>query len=199
MVVICDLCYGEFATERDLERHRERKIPCNAGEHKCDGCGLGYKTKKSLQDHKKRCKGKTNALLAHEQALEIEQLRNRVATHAKSSQVVDSASAAAVIARELSIVNLKLECNMTIIYQVGESFYTGNLLGEHDICESRNPDQLEIRHKTFSPQLYHKLKGDYLYFKIGLVASMLAVAALYRCVRSVYLFVQLESERKKIQ
>ena len=106
---------------------------------------------------------------------------------------------ATVIAREPSIVNLKLECNMTIIYQVGERFYTGNLLGEQDICESRNPDQLEIRYKIFSPQLYHKLKGDYLYFRTGVVASMLAFAAFYRCVRSTYLLVQLEMERKKIQ
>lgn len=106
---------------------------------------------------------------------------------------------ATVIAREPSIVNLKLECNMTIIYQVGERFYTGNLLGEHYICHSSHPDQLEIRHKTLSPQLYHKLKGDYVYLKTGVVASMLAITALYRCIRSVYLLAQLEIERKKMQ
>lgn len=98
MVVICEKCFGEFASASDLERHLERKTPCDAGQHKCEGCCLGYKTKKSLQDHKKRCKGKSNALVAHEQALEIERLKTQAQQHDQLMQMTNSVTAAAASA-----------------------------------------------------------------------------------------------------
>ena len=79
---------------RDLEKHLDRKVPCDAGQHKCVGCGNGYKTKKSLQDHKKRCKGKSQALLAHERALEIEQLKTQACQQDQLMQMTNAVTAA---------------------------------------------------------------------------------------------------------
>lgn len=84
MVVICVKCYAEFATARDLERHLDRKVPCDAGEHTCAGCCLNYKTKKSLQDHQKRCKGKTSALQVKELTM---QLQNATGEHTAGTSV----------------------------------------------------------------------------------------------------------------
>lgn len=72
MVVVCPKCFIECARKRDLERHLDRLVPCDAGQHQCEGCCLYYKTKKSLHDHKKRCKGKSQALIAHEAALKLQ-------------------------------------------------------------------------------------------------------------------------------
>lgn len=95
MVVICTKCFIECANSRDLERHLDRKVPCDAGQHKCEGCGLGYKTKKSLHDHKKRCKGKSQALLAHERAAEIEQLKSQARQQDQLMQMTNAVTAAA--------------------------------------------------------------------------------------------------------
>lgn len=72
MVVDCPKCPAQFATQRDLERHLERKIPCDQGSHKCEGCSSTFLTKRSLQEHlqKQRCKGKSAAVVSREIAEE---------------------------------------------------------------------------------------------------------------------------------
>lgn len=112
MVVSCHKCFLVCANTRDLEKHLDRKVPCDAGQHKCIGCGNGYKTRKSLQDHKKRCKGKSEALLAHERAIEIEQLKSQACQQDQLMQMTNAVTAAAS-ASSNQVTNIGVQNNIT--------------------------------------------------------------------------------------
>lgn len=76
MVFACDLCPKEFATSSDLARHKDRKIPCNAGKFLCSGCDLRFTTNKAKKAHEASgcCKGKRPQVLLRElQVAEAEQ------------------------------------------------------------------------------------------------------------------------------
>lgn len=79
-MLTCPKCYLQCATARDLEKHLERKVPCDAGKHECSGCGHAYTTKRGLDAHiaNNRCKGKPPALIAHETALQLQQLQQTI-------------------------------------------------------------------------------------------------------------------------
>lgn len=140
MVVLCVKCYAEFATARDLERHLERKVPCDAGQHKCEGCGLGYKTKKSLQDHKKRCKGKSQALLAHERALEIEELKSQARQQEQLLQMTNSVTAAAA-SSSASTNNFTQNVHNHVTINIHQHTHVSGLGQEKLSHFSRMPDE----------------------------------------------------------
>lgn len=97
MVVNCPKCLGEFATQRDLERHLQRKTPCDAGNVKCTGCATFFTSDRGLKDHikKGRCKGKSLALVNSELAEQVEHLKTQAEQHEQLLQMTNSATAAA--------------------------------------------------------------------------------------------------------
>lgn len=99
MVVVCVKCYGEFASTRDLERHLQRKIPCDVGDYKCSGCSQPFQTQKNLNEHinKQRCKGKSAALVAHELAEQNARLENQLQQQEQLLRMTNAVTAAAAI------------------------------------------------------------------------------------------------------
>ncbi len=118
MVVICALCFDEFATNRDLERHLQRKIPCNVGDFRCTGCSRPFQTKKNLSEHinKNRCKGKSPALMAHELALKNARLEQQVLQQERLLQMTNAVTAAAAAAAGSS-TNITQHNHITINIQ----------------------------------------------------------------------------------
>lgn len=56
----CPKCDFIAATKQALQRHLDKKFPCDAGQYVCDGCGKHFTTRSSLCDHKRdTCKGRT--------------------------------------------------------------------------------------------------------------------------------------------
>ncbi len=54
----CDKCNASFGSKKDLQKHFNRKYPCNEGKFKCQKCSQTF-TKRSSRDHHRRhtCKG----------------------------------------------------------------------------------------------------------------------------------------------
>ena len=66
--------------------------------------------RKSLHEHKKRCKGKSQALLAHEQAIEIERLKSQARQQDQLLQMTNAVTAAATSS---SVTNIGVQNNVT--------------------------------------------------------------------------------------
>ena len=97
MVVYCPKCHWEFSSKRDLERHLQRKIPCDQGEFKCTGCSQGFQTKQSLKVHEQngKCKGKKPMVAARELAEEVADLKSRMQEQEKIMQMTNDVTAKA--------------------------------------------------------------------------------------------------------
>lgn len=97
MVIYCPKCFGQFSSNRDLERHLQRKIPCDQGDFKCPGCSQPFLSKQSLNTHlkKQRCKGKKPMLAAQELSQELDELKDRMDCHEHIMQMTNAATAAA--------------------------------------------------------------------------------------------------------
>lgn len=115
MVVHCPKCSAEFSSKRDLERHLQRKTPCDVGKFKCQGCDQLFQTKKSLRVHinKQRCKGKNSTRIAQELAQENEELRNRVEQqehllHLTNSVTAAAASSSATITQNVQNITINI-------------------------------------------------------------------------------------------
>lgn len=148
MVIHCPKCYIEVASQRDLERHLDRKTPCDAGQHKCTGCALSYKTKKSLNDHKKRCKGKSNALRAIELANENEKLKTQAEQHEQLLQMTNSATAAASASQVTNIVSQNIHNHITV--NIHNHTHVSNL-GEEKLTHfSRQTDEAMLEKLNLS-------------------------------------------------
>ena len=93
----CPKCFEQFPKSRDLERHLQRKIPCDADDHKCNGCAHSFTSKKGLKAHidNNRCKGKRSALVAHEATQELENLQQRMQQQEQLLHMTNSVTAAA--------------------------------------------------------------------------------------------------------
>ena len=139
MVIHCPKCYIELASQRDLERHLDRKTPCDSGEHKCNGCGLSYKTKKSLNDHKKRCKGKSNALKAAELAQENEKLKRQAEQHEQLLQMTNSVTAAASASQITNVGTQNIHNHITV--NIHNHTHVSNLGEERLTHFSRQTDE----------------------------------------------------------
>lgn len=145
MVVICELCFDEFATNRDLERHLQRKIPCNVGDFRCTGCCRPFQTKKNLSEHisKNRCKGKSNALIAHEQAIEIERLRNQAQQQDQLMQMTNSVTAAAALSH---VTNIGTQINNSITINIHNNTHVASL-GEERLSHFSQQSDEEMLEK----------------------------------------------------
>lgn len=75
-MLTCPKCFEQFSKSRDLDKHLQRKVPCDAAENKCPSCAHSFSSKKGLNAHldNNRCKGKSQALIAHEATLELQLL-----------------------------------------------------------------------------------------------------------------------------
>lgn len=103
MGFLCPTCLREFTTRRDLERHKNRKIPCNAGNHVCNGCNGHFTTKRALTAHQDgHCKGKNTATQNQELAREMEFLKNRLEEQEGLLEMTNRVTAAAVEASSSS-------------------------------------------------------------------------------------------------
>ncbi len=93
----CPKCYWEFPSKRDLERHLQRKIPCDQGEYKCNRCSQAFQTKQSLKVHEQngKCKGKKPMVAARELAEEVAELKSRMQEQEKIMQMTNNVTAKA--------------------------------------------------------------------------------------------------------
>ena len=80
MVFKCPKCPATFRCNQDLQRHLNRKKPCDHGKAQCEGCGSKYATEKALREHIRegRCKGKMPEARAEELAEEVVHLENKL-------------------------------------------------------------------------------------------------------------------------
>lgn len=97
MAFLCEKCGKDFRCQYDLDRHLNRKTPCNAGSYRCPGCNLPFASKKLANVHikKGRCKGKRPAVVAEELARENSQLKDRIQQQEQLMQMTNNATAAA--------------------------------------------------------------------------------------------------------
>lgn len=97
MAFLCERCGKDFRCQYDLDRHLNRKTPCDAGEYKCPGCNLPFASKKLANVHikKGRCKGKRPAVIAEELARENSELKDRIQQQEQLMQMTNHATAAA--------------------------------------------------------------------------------------------------------
>ena len=72
MVLKCPKCPAEFPSNRDLQKHLARKLPCDSEKCRCTGCDRPFQTKKNLKAHLKkgRCKGKKPTIREMEQQMQ---------------------------------------------------------------------------------------------------------------------------------
>ena len=68
---VCDKCQRSFTSKKDLERHRKRRYPCDAGLFTCENCTQTF-TQRSSRDHHRRhtCKGSTQTIAGLQAQLE---------------------------------------------------------------------------------------------------------------------------------
>lgn len=97
MTFICEKCMKEFTCARDLERHLERKTPCDKGEVECPGCGGNFSCRKAVNLHlrKNRCKGKPTVVENRELAQELEVMKQRLEQQDQLLQMTNQVTAAA--------------------------------------------------------------------------------------------------------
>lgn len=151
MVVYCPKCCGEFASNRDLERHLQRKIPCDQGDFKCTGCSQPFQTKQSLTTHVKkgRCKGKKPMLAAKELSEEVDSLRNRMDCQEHIMQMTNAATAAA------SSVNINQHGSSNSV-NVVQQHITVNV-SNHPVC-SLGQEKLTHLSQISDTEMLSKLK-----------------------------------------
>lgn len=93
----CEKCGEEFSTPTDLERHKNRKKPCDSGDFPCKDCGHTYASKKSLSIHIRlgRCKGKNTAAKNEELECRVKQLEQKLEQQEHMADLVTKATVAA--------------------------------------------------------------------------------------------------------
>ena len=101
---------------------------------------------------------------------------------------------ATITSLQPSIVNIRPECKITFTYDVGGHQYVGTFYGDSEICKdpSNSSEQLPIRYNALSPHRYYKSEGGFIFFRVGVVAAVLAAVAL----TSSWTFLWLENTRK---
>lgn len=127
MGVICHKCDRECRSKYDLQKHLSRKVPCDAGKVKCDGCDLPFSCKKALKLHvdSGRCKGKRPAVRAQELADENQQLKDSLHQHQRALELTNSATAATVQRQIIDtqnnvVVNIQNIENLTVTNGIGQ-------------------------------------------------------------------------------
>lgn len=94
---LCPKCLKSFRSATDLQRHLDRKFPCDAGEVTCSGCAQTFTNKQTLKVHHETgaCKGKPRALVTQELAQENAALRERLDQQNNLLQMTNRVTAAA--------------------------------------------------------------------------------------------------------
>lgn len=94
---ICPKCHKGFSSQYELQRHLNRKTPCDAGKEICTGCDGTFSDKKTLNTHLrlKRCKGKHAVVIAKEQAEKLVNLQQQVQTQEELMNAVKEVATAA--------------------------------------------------------------------------------------------------------
>lgn len=112
-MIHCPKCFLQFVSKRDLDKHLERKVPCDSGDYQCTGCSLRFTTQRGLNAHaeNRRCKGKSAALVAHETSQRLEELENRLAQQEELLHMTNSVTAAAATNTSSSTVNIGTQHN----------------------------------------------------------------------------------------
>lgn len=95
--LICPKCHKGFSSQYELERHLNRKTPCDAGKEICTGCDGTFSDKKALNTHLrlKRCKGKHAVVIAKEQAEKLAQLEEQMQKQQELMNMTNAVTAAA--------------------------------------------------------------------------------------------------------
>lgn len=132
----CTDCNREFPSDSELQRHKNRKIPCTKGKYKCDGCLFGFTTKRSLTAHIKegRCKGKQRGIVEAELQQENADLKDLVQQQEQLMQMTNKVTAAA--AQNLTVQNIDnsvsigTQNNVTINV---ENLLVVNPIGQEDL------------------------------------------------------------------
>lgn len=93
----CPKCLKPCRTITDLERHLNRKFPCDAGKEKCTECAQTFSSKQTLKVHHESgaCNGKPAGLVAQELAQENLTLRRLLEQQSEFAQKNDSGTVAA--------------------------------------------------------------------------------------------------------
>lgn len=94
---ICPKCHRGFSSQYELERHLNRKTPCDAGKEICTGCDVKFSDKKALNTHLrlKRCRGKHAVVVAKEQAEKLAELEQQMQKQQELMNMTNAVTAAA--------------------------------------------------------------------------------------------------------
>lgn len=93
VVHICAKCNYSASSKRDLQRHLDKKYPCDKAHYKCSKCSRPYHDRGSMYEHQKECQGRpltTEELKQHLSTSEqrVQELEARL----KSSTIDDDES-----------------------------------------------------------------------------------------------------------
>ena len=81
-ILICPNCPKTFTSQRDLQKHLERKYPCDGGRFVCEHCTQTFSQRSSRDRHRKyNCKGMNPVVVPQlqEARLRIQELEDRLA------------------------------------------------------------------------------------------------------------------------
>lgn len=142
----CRKCDRDFKTKYELDRHNNRKKPCDEGEFLCPECRLPFRRQKALDAHLElgRCKGKKESLVIAELAQEVESLSERVKQQEHMLSLTNRASVAAANQVNINTTNLNLTINV-------ESLGATNGMGQECLKHLVDEDGTRMR-----PNLTHK-------------------------------------------
>lgn len=124
---ICPKCEASFDTKAQLNKHLQKKNPCDKG-FPCNICGKNSKTAETRRKHQKKCKGPKKTLEGVQ--AELEEVKNELADRSAAEQqrfgLVNNASAVAAQQVINNITNVNVTNNYTINT---ESLHIHNSIG----------------------------------------------------------------------
>lgn len=145
MVFKCPKCPATFRCNQDLQRHLNRKKPCDQGKAQCEGCGSKYASEKALREHIRegRCKGKMPEARAEELADQVAELQNKLGEQERLMHLTNAVTAAAAAnSATASATNLQFNTNVTVNMSINVCG-----IGEEQVRHLSNLSNQELRQK----------------------------------------------------